>query len=164
MLHFAPEPEISTLLRKSGNVHYFTGDVRKGNADNIIDITNIPFKDEFFDYIIANHVLSYVEKEESAIREMMRCIKPQGKIILSFPICIDVDTYEDFTAKNCGRDLQLFGTLDNVRMYGKDYKTRLESYGLSIEVFSPENEMSSTEIERMNLLSNDIVLICERKK
>lgn len=163
VLHFAPEPEISVLLRNSDNIHYFTGDIEKGNADCVIDITDIPFKDESFDYIIANHVLSYVEKEDKAIYEMKRCIKPEGKIILSFPICTDLNTYEDYHAKDQGMDLELFGTLYNVRMYGKDYKERLEKYGLTIKSFSPENELSIKKIEHLKLMKDDIVLICEKK-
>lgn len=162
VLHFAPEPEISTYFRKCNSITYFAADKEKNRADCTIDITDIPFQNERFDYIIANHVLSYIKDEGKAICEMKRCLKPNGKILLSFPICMDVDTYEDYEAKEKGIDLEIFGTKDNVRMYGKDYQKRLERYGLKITEYSPYNELPEKDIERLRLIRDDVVLICEK--
>lgn len=163
VLHFAPEAEISRYFRKCNHITYFTADKVKNRADCAIDITDIPFQSERFDYIIANHVLSYIKDEERAICEMKRCLKPYGKILLSFPICTDVDTYEDFEAPEKGIDMELFGTKDNVRMYGKDYKERFERYGLKICKYSPEDELTDKDIERLRLIRDDIILVCEKK-
>ncbi len=162
VLHFAPEEEISARIRKCEHIVYFTADKTKNRAACAIDMTDIPFQDERFDYIMANHVLSYIKDEAKAIREMKRCLKPKGKILLSFPICTDIDTYEDYEAREKGMDLAVFGTKDNVRMYGKDYRDRLEKYGLKITQYSPEHEMGNKEIERLRLIRDDIILVCEK--
>ncbi len=162
VLHFAPEAEVSTYFRKCDRIVYFTADKDKNSADCTIDMTDIPFRNEEFDYIIANHVLSYIEDEEKAIYELKRCLKKKGKIVLSFPICTDTDTYEDYKAKETDVDMMLFGTKDNVRMYGKDYKQRLEAYGLKITVYSPKWLLKEEEIVHLGLIKDDVVLLCEK--
>lgn len=162
VLHFAPEEEVSKYFRKCSHITYFAADKDTNRADCKIDMTDIPFQDGRFDYIIANHVLSYIKNEAQAIHEMKRCLKPAGRILLSFPICMNFDTYEDYEAKERGMDLEVFGTRDNVRMYGKDYKERLEKYGLKITQYSPENELSHKEIEHLGLLADDVILMCKK--
>lgn len=162
VLHFAPEEEISARLREYGHITYFTADKTKNRAACAIDMTDIPFLDGRFDYIIANHVLSYIKDEAQAVNEMTRCLKPKGKLLLSFPICMDMDTYEDYEARENGTDLAVFGTKDNVRMYGRDYQERLEKYGLKITQYTPDGEIGDKEIERLRLMRGDIILVCEK--
>lgn len=163
ILHFAPEEPISDYFRKCSHITCFTADKAKGRADCTIDMTDIPFQDERFDYIIANHVLSYIKDESRAIYEMKRCLKPNGRILLSFPICMDLCTYEDYEAKETSMDMEVFGTKDNVRMYGKDYKERLEKYELRITQYSPGNVLDQRAIKQLGLLADDVILICETK-
>ncbi len=49
------------------------------------DANNLPFENEKFDWIVANEVLEHLENPEAAILEWKRCLKPQGKILLSVP-------------------------------------------------------------------------------
>lgn len=43
-----------------------------------IDIQNIPYEDNSFDIVIANHMLYHVEDVEKAIEEVYRILKPRG--------------------------------------------------------------------------------------
>ncbi|TAH69978.1 MAG: methyltransferase domain-containing protein [Anaerolineaceae bacterium] len=161
ILHFAPERMIQLNLRKKNVVTYITGDIELSKADYKIDITNIQFDDNKFDYIIANHILEHVLDEEKAIKELIRCLKLNGSIMLSFPICMDVDTLEDDKYDNEYDRTIFYGQKDHVRLYGRDYKERLEAYGLKVGIYSPEVLLDSKTVEQFGFIKDDIVLLCK---
>ncbi len=160
ILHFAPEKQIERQLRRLEKCNYYTADVMKGVADYVIDMTKMPFEDKKFDYIIANHVLEHIEDEESAISELKRCIKKNGKIILSFPVTMDVDTFEIHDLDLEEQRIYYYGQCDHVRLYGKDFKVHLQNYGLRVDVYSPEELLSQKMVEELRVISNDKLLIC----
>ena len=43
------------------------------------DCTQIPFKDQYFDMVIANHVLFYLDDVDSGLKEICRVLKPGGE-------------------------------------------------------------------------------------
>ena len=47
------------------------------------DCRNIPFENEQFDIIIANHLLFYIEEREQVYQEVLRVLKPGGRFIAS---------------------------------------------------------------------------------
>ena len=55
-------------------------------CDVILDITDIKFKDNFFDVIICNHVLEHIIDDRKAMSELFRVLKPKGFAILEVPI------------------------------------------------------------------------------
>ncbi len=161
VLHFAPEPAVRQAITRNTGCVYISGDITRGRADMVMDITDIPFKKGYFDYIIANHVLSYVKDEGKAFAEMRRCLKDDGRIILSFPIRMDVDTYD----KELGDERQQeaeFGVKGNLRMYGRDFRRHLEGFGLETECFSPSGFLPDAEIHRMGLLPDDVTIVCRK--
>lgn len=160
ILHFAPERQIEKYLREIEKCEYYTADIEKGAADYEIDMTKMPFEDHKFDYIIANHVLEHVEDERSAISELKRCVKESGKIMLSFPVTMDVNTFENPDLQSREDRIYYYGQEDHVRLYGRDFKERLESYGLKIEVYRPEELLMPKLIEEFRLIRNDSLLIC----
>lgn len=159
ILHFAPEGQIEKQLRCMGKYHYDTADIVKGAADYAVDMTDMPFENGKFDYIIANHVLEHIEDEKSAISELKRCVRKNGKIILSFPVTMDVNTFEIPDLDKEER-IYYYGQDDHVRLYGKDFKERLEGYGLKIEVYRPKELLLPNMIEALKLIHNDNLLIC----
>lgn len=163
VLHFAPEKVIKNKMRESGNITYLTADIREGRADCVCDMTKMQFPDHSFDYIIANHVLEHIKDERAAILELKRCIKPDGAIILSFPITMDVNTLEDDSYVTEEDRKKYYGQADHVRLYGKDFKERLEKYGLSVEIYTPQNMLTEDEIRKDGLLKDDIAIICKIK-
>ncbi len=46
-----------------------------------IDAQSIPFEDETFDAVIANHMLYHVPDRPKAIAEIKRVLKPGGRLI-----------------------------------------------------------------------------------
>ncbi len=76
------------------NKHQYTGidcstkmiEVAKKKNPNaaflLADACNLPFQNCVFDYIVFSHVLSTIPQYELALKEAMRVLKPNGKIII----------------------------------------------------------------------------------
>lgn len=45
---------------------------------NIVDVQHIPYKDNSFDVVIANHMLYHVTNVDKALSEIYRILKPKG--------------------------------------------------------------------------------------
>lgn len=162
ILHFAPERRIADILQKNEKADYYKCDLYKAGDIHKCDITDIQFRDHFFDYIIVNHVLEHVKNEAAAINELKRVLKEDGKIILSFPVCPDMKTYEDDRIVDEAGRLRAFGQEDHVRIYGKDFLERLSQYGLNIKVYTPCQELEKGEIEKYGFISDDILMVCSK--
>ena len=164
VLHFAAEKSNSALIRSNKACSYITADIEPGRCDVAVDMTDLHiFADGTFDFIIANHVLEHVPDEAKAVSELKRVLRAGGTIILSFPLCTDMKTYEDASITTPEGRLKAFGQEDHVRLYGTDYRERLESYGLNVRVHSPENELSDEEITRYGFIRDDISIFCTLK-
>lgn len=164
VLHFAPEKMIQKKLQKNSKCDYYAGDIELRLGGHKIDVTKIPFQDAFFDYILINHVMEHIEEEEQAFQELKRVIKPNGKLILSFPITLETETVEYEGVCSEEDRLKYYGQKDHVRLYGKDYKERLEAFGWEVQRFTPEDIMSEEQIQRYGFLRNDILLICRQRE
>jgi ubiquinone/menaquinone biosynthesis C-methylase UbiE len=46
---------------------------------------NIPFADDYFDYVISNQVFEHVEDLDIALKEISRVLKPNGTMLCTFP-------------------------------------------------------------------------------
>lgn len=164
ILHFAAEKFNSKLIRSNKTCNYITAEIKWGRGDYVLDMMDMDsIASHSFDYFIANHVLEHIIDEQKAISEIKRILKKDGKIILSFPICTDMKTYEDASITTEEGRLKAFGQKDHVRLYGTDFKERLESYGLNVELHSPENELTEEEIARYGLIKDDISILCTVK-
>lgn len=73
-------------------------DVHEAPGVNVVCTTNkLPFENETFDFIIANHVLEHVPNWFESFKEMARVLKPGGKLeIWTPPVSSDsAFTYRD---------------------------------------------------------------------
>lgn len=161
ILHFAPEEHLEHIFRKCANLDYITADIEEGRADIVEDITNISFESESFDYIICNHVMEHIADEEKAFSELKRCVKKDGKIIFSVPICWEIDTYEDKNIVTEEERLNAYGQKDHVRLYGKDIAERLKEYGFQVECYKVSEILPRDIIEKMRLISEDTTWILQ---
>lgn len=163
ILHFAPEKVIYYYMKQNEKVDYYTCDINQGKAMHIVDITDIQFRNDSFDYIISNHVMEHIMDEEKAVSEIKRVLKPNGKWIFSFPICMDMKTYENEVIVSPEDRLREYGQADHVRLYGYDYKERFEKYGLKLEIYSPETEISKEDILKYGFIKDDVIIIAEKQ-
>ncbi|MCK9204107.1 MAG: methyltransferase domain-containing protein [Bacteroidales bacterium] len=146
LFHVAPEGCIRALLSSRHNITYVPGvkyleGYYYSRQTNLLDITNIPYSDNAFDVIICNHVLEHIPDDLLAIKELYRILKPGGWAILQVPISkVLQTTFEDDTQITKQDRERAFGQFDHVRIYGQDYKARLESAGFVVKPFNPGKE------------------------
>ncbi|WP_300809018.1 methyltransferase domain-containing protein [uncultured Acetatifactor sp.] len=163
ILHFAPESAIEKYIRKNAEIDYYSCDIAPGEAMHVVDMTDIPYKDGMFDYVISNHVLEHIQDEEKAVLEIKRVLNRNGKWIFSFPICTDRKTIEDKTISSAEQRIQIYGQKDHVRLYGYDYMERFERYGLNIRKYSPKDILGAALIDKLGLIEDDVVMIAAVK-
>ena len=64
------------ILRSFSHIEYISGDLNPLLDDIKIDITYIKFKNNYFDFIICNHVLEHIKDDQKAMRELFRVLRP----------------------------------------------------------------------------------------
>ena len=163
ILHFAPEASVKAFIGRNKNAEYYGANIIPGIEDYTADITDIPFPDGTFDYVISNHLLEHVPDEAKAVSEVKRVLKASGRWIFSFPICTDMATYEDATITAPEDRLKAFGQEDHVRLYGVDYEERFRNYGLDLTVYRPRDILDEEEIGRFGLIADDVILIAAKQ-
>ena len=136
VLHFAPERHLATRIRQHHPATYIKADLTPSSPDvQPVDVTRIPFEDDWFEMIICNHVLEHVPDDAKALAELFRVLKPGGCAVLQTPyssllqnsFCdpgIDTDELRN----------RLYGQEDHVRVYGRDLFTKIEQAGFDLQV------------------------------
>lgn len=133
VLHFAPEYVFQKVFEQMPNLEYISADWSSPRSMLKMDITNIEFPPNTFDVIITNHVLEHIPDDRKAMRELHRVLRPGGFAILQSPVNRNRPvTYEDPTITLPADRKRAFGQEDHVRVYGLDYKARLEECGFHV--------------------------------
>ena len=163
VVHFAPEWPIEKRLRRCPNLDYTSADVVPGRAMVRMDIMDIPRPDKSFDVALCSHVLEHVPDDRKAISELFRILKPGGWATLMVPLDYDrARTFEDPSVVSPEERERLFWQADHVRLYGRDFKDRLEQagFGVSIEWYRPEP--AKDVVRRYSLKRHDAIYVCSR--
>lgn len=133
LLHFAPEQPIFDILKKL-NIEYVDGDINPSFARNIIDITAIPYPENYFDFIICAHVLGHVPDEGKAIEELFRVTKKNGMVLVMTLLNLGAEkTYENPEIVAGKERLAVYGEPDLCRLHGQDFETRLQKGGFTVD-------------------------------
>jgi SAM-dependent methyltransferase len=109
-LYFSP------VLKRIPNGKYFAGDLSIGMAlaaQNRIDaaripITNLdvqalPFPDQTFDVVLANHMLYHVPDIDAALMEIQRVLKPEGVLVAATNGQLNLNEFDQLTWRAYGR-------------------------------------------------------------
>lgn len=180
-LHFAPETQLNKLFT-SISKNYICGDIdiQKYKNPNIIyiDITNIPFKNEF-DCIFASHILEHIIDDRKAMKEIYDALVFNGSFIALIPQKFSLKTtYEDSTIVTENDRLKHFGQNDHVRWYGLDFSQRLKDAGFYIKIhyvegaeqyinnmiYDEKNQLATNEeAKNYSFLKSDIIYECIKK-
>lgn len=141
MIHFAPEPGLSSMLRNSGFFDYCTADLSMAGVDHHVDLMALPFADETFDFFICSHVLEHVLDDGLAIRELHRILRPGGYGILMAPVVVGLErTLEDPSVTDDAERWRLFGQNDHLRLYAHDdYVRKIQDNGFLVEQLGIEH-------------------------
>jgi ubiquinone/menaquinone biosynthesis C-methylase UbiE len=91
---------------------------------------DMPFDDESFDFVVANHVLEHVNDDLRALSEIRRVLKTGGHAILQTPFCYKLHkTWQDTGIDNDYARLQAYGQKDHLRLFGRDIFERIVAAG-----------------------------------
>jgi SAM-dependent methyltransferase len=165
ILHFAPEYGIEKNLKKTGN-YYITGDINPAYANHVVDITDIPYKDNYFDYILCSHVLGHVADEVKAIDEMYRVLANGGTAIVLTPVDESLEnTFEDKNILDPGDRKKKYGEPDLLRLHGKDFIQRLKRRNVHVTRLDYRLTFSDKEREQFSLGNGtrELLFICKKK-
>ncbi|MDA7820435.1 class I SAM-dependent methyltransferase [Flavobacteriaceae bacterium] len=152
VLHIAPEQVFYTKFKAIKDWEYTTTDLHSPLADIKADICALPFNNDQYDLIFCNHVLEHIPDDKKAMEELYRVLKKGGTLIAQVPLNEELDeTFEDDTITDKKKRTRIFGQYDHVRVYGKDYYTRLNTVGFESKGITFINTMSIEEIDRFGL-------------
>jgi SAM-dependent methyltransferase len=161
MLHIAPESCFTNHLNKCLYIDYLSADLNNP-AMVKMDITDIQYPDNSFDVIYCSHVLEHVPNDRKAMKELARVLSPNGWAILQVPIDAN-KTFEDPSIVDPKERERLFGRYDHVRVYGLDYKERLEEAGFSVDVLPYLDKFSTEEKYRYGFnIEKDDIYLCRK--
>ncbi len=163
LLHVAPEYCFIKRFKNQKNIDYITGDLISPWADVKMDIRKIPFDNNTFDAVICNHVLEHVDEDAVSMREFFRVMKPGGWGIFQVPVDYTRETtLEDPTINTPALREKHYWQRDHVRLYGRDYASKLEAAGFRV---TPDNFVSELEPAlalRYALPMDEIVYFCQK--
>lgn len=166
VLHFAPEDGLKmNFIKVKSKNDYVNGDINPNYADEVIDITHIQYPDNYFDYIICSHVLGHVPDEETAIEELYRVLKFEGKaIIMTLLNQENLPTIEKFKITDPEERIKLYGERSLCRLHGNDFKKRLEAPGFKVEILDYSKKLTNEIVERfrVNEPSRGQLFICTK--
>ncbi|WP_193201006.1 class I SAM-dependent methyltransferase [Nostoc sp. MG11] len=130
-----------------------------------MDITNIHQPDNLYDVILCNHVLEHIPEDHKAMCELFRVLKPGGWAILQVPLDYErKTTFEDFSITSPKDKEYFFGKDDHVRVYGLDYKDRLEKAGFTVEVIDYVKELKQENILKHCLPDREDIYLCIKNR
>jgi SAM-dependent methyltransferase len=161
ILHCAPEPIIQGCLRGLANVDYASVDLDSPLAELHADLTKLPLEDDRFDLVIASHVLEHITDERAALREIRRILRPGGIAVLLVPLHSGLETtLEDETVQTPAARLAIYGQADHVRLYGRDFVSRVASAGFDVTERNLWRELERHQTLRYGLVEHDSLFIC----
>ena len=133
VLHFAPERRLQEKIIAASPEEYAKCDLFPQAMDVLrVDIHAIPFADNRFDLVIANHVLEHVSDDRQALGEISRVLKPGGFAILQTPFSAKLNqTWEDKGIDTEEARFEAYGQEDHIRLYGLDIFDRFGASGLA---------------------------------
>jgi SAM-dependent methyltransferase len=86
ILHFAPEVHLAKKISKQAPLEYIKADLYPSHQDiRVIDATAIPYSNDTFDFLIANHTLEHISDYRKALSEFYRVLKTNGIAVLQTP-------------------------------------------------------------------------------
>lgn len=170
LLHFAPEKMFHELFSHAPGIAYtpcdlFPEEYNYGGKVPIVkvDITQIPFQDASFDFILCNHVLEHIPDDKKAMAELYRVMASGGKGIFQVPLGRErLVTYEDPTITDPQEREKAFGQKDHVRLYGQDYAERLADAGFNVNADTYLQDFTEAERYRYGLPNAEKIYLCTK--
>lgn len=170
LLHFAPEILFYKYFSKFDNIDYYPVDLypetyeKRGiKIKDKVNMEEIPYGDEEFDFIYNSHVLEHVPDDIKAMGELYRVLKKDGVCIVIIPFVNEEKTLEKEEYNTPELRLKHYGLESHVRLYGLDFKERIESVGFNVETLSWKDlNLSEKEIQLFNIKKDSVMFVCRK--
>lgn len=127
-----------------------------------VEKLQMPWPEEFFDYVVMGDVLEHLHKPELVLQEVYKILKPGGHIIVSMPnvkhfsVLLPLLTKDVFPYADAG----ILDTT-HLKMYtGTEIKNLIERCGFTIEKLS--HTTSGTPNQQENRLINQLMRMMEK--
>ncbi len=137
VLHFAPEKHIADKIRSLNPAEYIQADLFPQNEGvQKIDATDIPFSDNYFDILIANHILEHIPNYMQALKEFYRVLRPGGSAFLQTPYSrLLTRNFEDEGIQSEAQRFFFYGQENHVRVFGeKQFFESLSETGFHLQI------------------------------
>jgi len=136
ILHFAPEPFFEKHFRKIFG-SYHSADLYMKNVDYKVNLLNLPFENNSYDFVFASHVLEHIKNDAQALSEISRILSPDGIAIIPVPIiAYHTVEYSEPNSHEAG----------HVRAPGYDYYEKYSSYFKKIEKFDSNSFLEKYQL------------------
>jgi len=147
VLHFAPEKHFRKIIEGEQPNRYIKADLTPADSEiEQVDITDIPYDSESFDFVIANHVLEHVPNHIKALTELKRVLKTGGRAILQTPYSAVLEaTFQDPGIANDPLRLEIYGQEDHVRLYGQDIFDTFASVGFQADIHTHQSLLADLD-------------------
>ncbi|WP_231643951.1 class I SAM-dependent methyltransferase [Mycolicibacterium baixiangningiae] len=159
ILHFAPEPLLSSLFRGRSSA-YQSADLNPHLADTVLNIEAIDLPADSVDLVVCSHVLEHVD-DRKALAEMHRILRPGGLALLMFPIVEGWGhTYENPAHTSAADRTRYFAQSDHVRMFGADVRDRIRDVGFTLTEFTAQEPY----VARYGLMRGEKVFVATKTR
>lgn len=161
MLHVAPEKTLAIKFNSIRGLEYISADLSNPAAMIKMDITDIHFEANHFDFIYCSHVLEHIVEDRLAISELYRVLKIGGRAIINVPIETE-KTFEDPSVNSPEERTRIYGHPSHVRNYGMDFIERLENVNFRVDILTVQEIIEPKNIFRMGIIESDKVFLCRK--
>jgi SAM-dependent methyltransferase len=160
ILHFAPEYGLKKAFQNYPNIEYRNVDLDPDLADEVVDITDIPYPEDSFDLILCSHVLGHVPDEKKAVDELYRVLKPGGQALVMTIVNWNLKkTFEDPNITSANDRLENYTEPDLVRLHGADFADRLRMSGFQVDVIDYAAKLGAEAKTHFSLGNGDREII-----
>jgi len=137
ILHFSPENNLAKKITSQNPEEYVKANFNpRDESIKKIDLTDVPYSDSTFDFLIANHILEHIPEYKLAMREIFRVLKNGGAAILQTPFSKLIET--NFEVKNIDSNATrtfLYGQFDHLRVFSeRHFFQDLKDAGFELQI------------------------------
>lgn len=164
VLHIGPELSIMNKMREASNIEYYAIDLNGRAGVDKMNICDMNFADNHFDWIICSHILEHIDEDILAMKEMLRVLKSNGQLVVTVPYSSSFKkSLEDRNVIHPEERAEKFGQKDHARIYSEeDIVARLEKVGFSVEQLNLSDFFGERFSKKFGLIREEKLFICSK--
>lgn len=131
-------------------------------ADTECDLRRAPFAEAAFEHVVCAYVLSYIDDDAAALREILRILRPGGIAWVVVPQDLALPHAEEGAQLPAAARAEKFGNACHMRLYGMDFDQVLGRAGFAVETLVPRMLYDAATIARLGLQAEDRLYRCRK--